>query len=83
MTDDDHRAWIIITAAMGVSIMVVAFLARIFVRRFINMGWTLDDTMLAVATVCSTVHPLVRFPADNENQGYCTRAVLTTANCML
>jgi hypothetical protein len=51
VTDDDHSAWIIIAAAMGISFMLVALVARILIRSYINLGWALDDTLLVVTTV--------------------------------
>ncbi|RMZ88892.1 hypothetical protein DV736_g3890, partial [Chaetothyriales sp. CBS 134916] len=50
VTDNDHRAWIIIAAAMGISFMLMALVARVLIRKFVNLGWALDDTILTIST---------------------------------
>lgn len=51
VTDEDHSAWIIIATALGVSFAFVALATRIFIRKFVNPAWALDDTVLGLATV--------------------------------
>ena len=53
VTDTDHRAWIIISAAMCVSLTLVTLLARNFIRKCVHIGWSRDETVLAISTVCS------------------------------
>ncbi|KIW33264.1 uncharacterized protein PV07_00131 [Cladophialophora immunda] len=50
VTDNDHRAWIIIAAAMGISFMLVALVTRVLIRKFVSLGWALDDTILTIST---------------------------------
>ena len=49
VTDTDHTAWIVIATALGIPIILVFGISRIFVRRAAGIG--LDDTLLALATV--------------------------------
>jgi hypothetical protein len=51
LTDDDHRAWIIVSAAIGLSFTILAVISRIFIRLFVLAGWGSDDTLTVVATV--------------------------------
>lgn len=60
VTDTDHRAWIIIATALGISMTLLSSSIRIFVRQTIGPGWGLDDVTLALSTV-STVSCLDRF----------------------
>lgn len=53
VTDKDHRAWIIIATALGISFAVVTLVTRILIRKFVNPTWAVDDTVLGVATVGS------------------------------
>ena len=51
VTDDDHRAWIIVSAAMGVSFTLLTLLVRVLSRLYVNRGWALDDTFAVMSTV--------------------------------
>jgi hypothetical protein len=51
LTDDDHRAWIIIASAIGVSFTMLALISRTFIRFFVLTGWGLDDSLTIVSTV--------------------------------
>ena len=51
VTEDDHRAWILVAAALGVSFTLVTILTRILIRLFVNKGWGLDDTLCMGSTV--------------------------------
>lgn len=51
VTEDDHRAWILVAAALGVSFTLVTVTTRILIRLFVNKGWGVDDTLCIVSTV--------------------------------
>ncbi|KAF7196041.1 hypothetical protein HII31_02667 [Pseudocercospora fuligena] len=55
VTDDDHSAWIIIAASLGLALTLVFAGIRVFIRKIISPGVGLDDALLAVATVFSIV----------------------------
>jgi hypothetical protein len=56
VSEDDHRAYILIAAAMGMAVTGLGLLTRVLLRRFVNRGWGRDDTVLAVCTVSETKH---------------------------
>jgi len=60
--DDDHRAWILVAAALGVSFTLVTLITRILIRLFVNRGWGLDDTLCVVSTVRPPVLLTAAFP---------------------
>lgn len=66
VTEDDHRAWILVGAALGVSFTLVTLVTRILIRLFVNRGWGLDDTLCVCSTVPSTFVPSawIAAPAD-------------------
>ncbi|KAK0943336.1 hypothetical protein LTR29_005124 [Friedmanniomyces endolithicus] len=51
VTEDDHGAGIIIAAAMGIAFTSSVLVVRVFIRKYVNVGWQLDDTTLAISTV--------------------------------
>lgn len=51
VTENDHTAWIIISTAMGMAFTLLALLTRGLIRKYINRGWALDDTVLSISTV--------------------------------
>lgn len=53
VTESDHRAWIFIAAALGVSMTLLASGIRAFIRCGTKSVWGLDDATLGVSTVCT------------------------------
>ena len=51
ISDDDHRAWILIISAIGVAFVLVTTVTRIFIRWFGSLDWALDDTVSMLMTV--------------------------------
>ena len=51
VTSDDHRAWIAIATALGLSCSLVTLMIRIFVRIMISPPFGHDDTAFGAATV--------------------------------
>ena len=51
VTEDDHRAWIIITTALGLACALVFVGIRTFVRCAFTDGFGIDDAMVAASTV--------------------------------
>ncbi len=39
VTSEDHEAWILIVAAMGVAFTATTLLTRSLIRAFVNRGW--------------------------------------------
>lgn len=56
VSEDDHRAYILVAAAMCMAVTALGLLTRALLRTFVNRGWGLDDTVLAVCTVSETNH---------------------------
>ena len=54
LTDDDHSAWILVAASMGVAMTLLSSAIRVFIRYSVNSGWGLDDVVLAISTVRGT-----------------------------
>lgn len=52
VTEDDHRAWILIVSAIGVAFVLVTTVTRVFIRWSGSSDWGLDDTVYMLATVC-------------------------------
>ena len=50
VTEVDHRDRIIISSAMGVSFVLLATLLRI-IRRFVVVGWGLEDSVMVLSSV--------------------------------
>jgi hypothetical protein len=55
LAEYDHRDRIIISSALGVSFVLLATTLRIIIRRFVIVGWGLEDS----ATVISSVSLLI------------------------
>ena len=51
VTEDDHRAWIIVTTALGLACALVFAGIRTFVRCAFTDGFGLDDAMVYASTV--------------------------------
>jgi len=51
VTPTDHRAWIIISTALGLSMSLLFAAIRVFIRSATKHGYGKDDYALAVATV--------------------------------
>lgn len=69
VTDEDHSAWIIIATALGVSFAFVALATRIFIRKFVNPAWALDDTVLGLATGIFFVQSSIILVACSDGLG--------------
>lgn len=51
ITPTDHAAWIIIAAALGLSLVLVFGGIRIFIRQTVGTGYGADDYLLGFASV--------------------------------
>lgn len=51
VTELDHRDRTIISSAMGVSFVLLATLLRIIIRRFVVVGWGLEDSVMVLSSV--------------------------------
>lgn len=51
VTATDHRAWIIIAAALGLALTLLSTVIRVFIRLTISRGWGSDDVLLAASSV--------------------------------
>lgn len=69
VTPDDHSAWIIIAAALGLSSSLVFGAIRIFVRQTISPQYGLDDITLAISTVLAIIQSAVVLGACSEGLG--------------
>lgn len=49
--DKHHSAWVIITAAIELSVSLVCLLIRIYVRLFLSPPFGLSDSIVVLATV--------------------------------
>ena len=54
ITSDNHSAYIIISAGVGLSTTLVFAAIRVFVRKSISQGYGYDDWLLTAATVRRT-----------------------------
>ena len=52
----DHSADVVIVAAVGVALILVTLVIRIYIRRSFSGPWLLDDTVFALATVRKIRH---------------------------
>lgn len=55
VTDDDHTAWIIIPAAIGIGLTLLFAGIRLFVRRVLSPEIGPDDILLGTATLVAVV----------------------------
>ncbi|KAK0778398.1 hypothetical protein LTR91_008380 [Friedmanniomyces endolithicus] len=69
VTEDDHGAGIIIAAAMGIAFTSSVLVVRVFIRKYVNVGWQLDDTTLAIATVLCWVQSSLVLAACADGLG--------------
>ncbi|KAK1058271.1 hypothetical protein LTR74_013557 [Friedmanniomyces endolithicus] len=69
VTEDDHGAGIIIAAAMGIAFTSSVLVVRVFIRKYVNVGWQLDDTTLAIATVLCWVQSSIILAACADGLG--------------
>lgn len=51
ITPDDHSAWIIIAAALGLSLILLFAAIRAFIRVYISLERGVDDYLVIVSTV--------------------------------
>jgi hypothetical protein len=51
VAEDDHRDRIIISSAMGVAFVLMAVVLRVIIRRFVIVGWGLEDSVMALSSV--------------------------------
>jgi hypothetical protein len=51
--DQHHGAWVIITAALGLAIMLVCLLIRMYVRIFLSPPFGPSDWIVGGASVCT------------------------------
>lgn len=51
VSDNDHTAWIVISAALGLAWTLLFAAIRVFVRWTATQGFGLDDVFLGLATV--------------------------------
>lgn len=51
ITPDDHAAWIIISAALGSSMILLFAAIRAFIRAYISAEHGIDDYLVSAATV--------------------------------
>jgi len=51
VTDDDHRAWIIIASALGLAMVMLSSIIRLFIRSNFGQKFGTDDVLLGAATV--------------------------------
>jgi hypothetical protein len=51
LAEDDHRDRIIISSALGVSFVLLATTLRIIIRRFVIVGWGLEDSAMVISSV--------------------------------
>lgn len=51
VAEDDHRDRIIISSALGVSFVLLATVLRIVIRKFVIVGWGLEDSAMVFSSV--------------------------------
>ena len=69
VTPDDHSAWIIIAAALGLASSFVFGAIRVFVRQTISPQYGLDDIALASSTVLLTIQSSIILGACSRGLG--------------
>ena len=62
VTDTDHAAWIIVTTALGLAMILLFSVVKIFIRYAVSPRVGLDEVFLTISTVRK---PLC--PRRNEN----------------
>ncbi|KAF2160582.1 hypothetical protein M409DRAFT_28968 [Zasmidium cellare ATCC 36951] len=76
ITESDHRAWIFITAALGLSMTLLATGIRAFIRCGTRSAWGLDDGTLGVSTLLSFIQSSLVLAAASDGLG---RSEVTTS----
>ncbi|KIX04901.1 uncharacterized protein Z518_05772 [Rhinocladiella mackenziei CBS 650.93] len=69
VTDNDHTAWIIIAAAIGLSWILLFAGIRIFIRRTISPGFGFDDGFIAAATTVGIIELSIILAACSKGLG--------------
>lgn len=69
VTPDDHSAWIIIAAALGMISSLVFGAIRIFVRQTISPQYGLDDITLATSTILAIIQSSIILGACSKGLG--------------
>ena len=64
ITPTDHRAWIIISTALGLSMSLLFVVIRVYIRSATKHGFGKDDYALAAATVSYCVFKVARRSQD-------------------
>jgi hypothetical protein len=76
VTEDDHRDRIIISSAMGVSFVLLATVLRIIIRRFVIIGWSLEDSVMVLSGVSLRISQLDLRSLLNLSSGVSLHTVL-------
>ncbi|KAL2007716.1 hypothetical protein VTN00DRAFT_7698 [Thermoascus crustaceus] len=66
---EHHGAWVIITAAFGLSVSLVCLLIRLYVRLVLNPPFSYDDYVLLGATASAIIQSSVVFYAVSKGFG--------------
>jgi hypothetical protein len=81
MAEDDHRDRIIISSAMGVSFVLLAIVLRIIIRRFVIVGWGLEDSVMVVSSVSLWIWQMDLRSLLNPSSGVPLHTVLIGHGC--
>lgn len=57
ISENDHAGWIIIASALGLAMVLITSIIRIFIRLEFGQKFGVDDVLLAAATVCIQCMP--------------------------
>lgn len=69
ITDDDHRAWIIIATALGLAIVLLFAAIRAFVRFTFSDGFGIDDAFIGASTSLTVVQSALILSATGQGLG--------------
>ncbi|KAK4497667.1 hypothetical protein PRZ48_010320 [Zasmidium cellare] len=69
VTESDHRAWIFIAAALGLSMTLLASGIRAFIRCGTRSLWGLDDAALGLSTLLSFLQSCLILAATSKGLG--------------
>lgn len=69
ITPDDHAAWILIAAALGLACYLFFGIIRIVVRMTISHGFALDDYVLGAATLLAVIESSLVLGACSKGFG--------------
>jgi hypothetical protein len=78
VAEDDHRYRIIISSAMGVSFVLLAIVLRIIIRRFVIVGWGLEDSVMVISSVSLRIWKLDLRSLLNPISGVSLHTVLVS-----